>query len=153
MEEKKRSEYGYTMEPFAGANPEIFKDKISSEGFSWFHWGRCDAQSQTQELYCRLIRQHMEREGDRERISGKRGWDYESPQPLLSPLLACLSMTPANTVTMKSLKLHLETPGRLFFFFLLHKLLASNGFQTPEKLTRNMSQRFQHLIEAYKYIC
>lgn len=50
-----------------------------------------------------------------ERIGGKRRWDYESLQPLLSPLLACLSMTPAHTVPVKSLKLRLETPGRLRF--------------------------------------
>lgn len=48
-----------------------------------------------------------------ERKGGKRSWDYESAQPLLSPLLACLSMTPAHTVPVKSLKPRLETPGRL----------------------------------------
>ena len=91
---------------------KLLEDKISNiAGFI-----NSDAQRQTQESYCRLIRcSTFGGRKDGERIRRKRGWDYESPYTLLSPLLACLSMTTANTVPEKSLKLCLETFGRLLF--------------------------------------
>lgn len=64
---------------------------ISNRGFRRIGRGRCEAQSQTVELHRRLIRRR-ETETERERMSGKRGRDYEAPRRLLSPLLACLSM-------------------------------------------------------------
>lgn len=96
------------------------------------------------------------REKARERIIGKREWDYESLQPLLSPLLACLSMTPAHTVPMKSLKLQLETSGRLRFH--IYKLLSSNSYfqtlkidRTPETLYVHTSLIIQYFHKHYSF--